>query len=371
MKKETVLIALLLSLLLIVSCSTSVKVQYLEPAEVDLGQARTIAIASTVPYNGRTGSGDFVRFSNFSDPTWFFYSSASDSYLKGKVANYATDMLYGTLNNSGYFNILDPSATDSILSGAKAGYDVQAKLKEKGVKVVIIPKITGMSVDEYIYRKEYTKKVVNPTTHVETTVRDYHYYLSQSVTINYEYSIVSVEHNAVIVTKRFTRSAHDDRQINHYASRSDYDLYSMYCDCLRSFKSTILDQLVPLGHTYTIDLMSNKPKVKALEPAYKAVDDGNLSYGRDAFRRHYEKNGDLVSGYNAAIVAAAMGDFDSAIAELNSLYYVYPNERVAQQLNRLLDFRAQNDKAKSQIQGTSEGFKIEGSGNIYAQMLGF
>ncbi|NLZ67500.1 MAG: hypothetical protein GX903_00625 [Spirochaetales bacterium] len=369
--KNLILTALLVGLLLLVGCTTSVNVKYLQPSEIDMGQSRTIAIASTIPYTGRTGGASSVVFSNFTDSSWYFNSSYSDSYLKNKVAEYATNMLYNALDKTDYFNIYGTKTTDSILSGANAGYDVNAKFKEKGIKAVIIPKITGMGVNEYIYRKPYEKKVVDPVTKKETIVKDFYYYLHQEVNINFEYSIISVDYQQVITTKRFSKTITDEYKINQYVTSSDYELYNLFVSGLSSFKSDIVKQLVPVGKTTSLTLMENKPKDKSIEEAYKEAERGNLAIAKQMFLSHYQMTGFVPSGYNSALISAAIQDFDTAIAELTDLARVTSNPKIIDSLNRIKAYKASNEKAKSQISGTSEGFVVDGSSNIYSQVIGY
>ncbi len=368
------LILLLITvLILFTSCATSVDVHYLQPSEIDMGQARTIAIASTQPYSGRTGGREYIRFSNFVDYSWYFTSSYSDMRLKNKVATYATSALYDTLSSSGYFTIIDSEITDSILAAGKAGFNTNSMFLEKGVDAVIIPRISGMDIDEYIYRDAYDKKVYDAVSKQEVIVKDYKYYLSQTVTLDYEYSIISTKTEQLIATKRFSKTYHnEDVAINYYSSySSEYDLYYMFRACINSFQNTILKQLVPLGRTANITLMENKPKDKTIEQAYDLVKDGNIIGAKQMFLDHYNATGFIPSGYNSALLSAAISDFDTAIAELQSMLSVTSNAEVYNLLGQLQVYKKKTQEAESQIMGTSEGFKSDSSINIYSQVMGY
>lgn len=81
--------------------------------------------------------------------------------------------------------------------------------------------------------------------------------------------------------------------------------------------------------------------------------------------------GFVPSGYNSALISAAIQDFDTAIAELTDLARVTSNPKIIDSLNRIKAYKASNEKAKSQISGTSEGFVVDGSSNIYSQVIGY
>ena len=46
---------------LAVSCATGVTINYTQPAEINMGSYRNIAVASTVPYKGLANPPFFVR----------------------------------------------------------------------------------------------------------------------------------------------------------------------------------------------------------------------------------------------------------------------------------------------------------------------
>ncbi len=366
------LIYLILSLtLFITSCATSVDVYYLQPSEVDMGQARNIAIASAVPYSGRTGGRDYIIFSNFDDNAWYYRSSYSDMRLKDRVAEYASRELVSTLANTGYFNILDRNATDSILSAGKVGFNATSMFREKGVDAVIIPKITGMDINEFIYRREFTTNTVDASGQ-PTTKKEYKYYLSQIVSLDFEYSIISTKTEQIVAIKRFSKTVYNEDVPIKYRSlySSDFDLYNMFRTCIDSFQSSIARQLVPVGRRTNITLMQNKPKDESIQIAYEMVENGNTVGAKALFLEHYAKTGFIPSGYNSALLSAATGDFDTAIKELSEMVKKTTDSEVAALLRRVQSMKADTDRAEAQIKGESSGFTSDGRVDIYNQVLG-
>ena len=364
---------LVLLTLVLTSCATSVDVYYMQPSEIDMGMARNIAIASAVPYSGRLGGYEFIRFSNFSDNTWYFRSSSSDMYLRDRVANYATREFENTLYSTGYFNILDREVTDSILAAGRAGVNTNSMFKEKGVDAVIIPRILGMSVDEFIYRIDTTKTVLDPKTNTNVVMKEPKFYLSQIVSIDFEYSIISTKTEQLVATRRFSKTIYnEDVQIKYHSTYSStFDLYSMFTTALDSFQSSIMKQLVPLGRRANITLMANKPKDESIQDAYELVKKGNVQSAKTLFLEHYNKTGFIPSGYNSALLSAATGDFDTAIDELKQMVTKTNDSEVLTLLERLQRIKKNNERAQSQIKGESAGFSVDGSVNIYNQVMGY
>lgn len=370
MKK--VLYLLVFVVLFLTGCATSVDVHYLQPSEIDMGQARNIAIASTIPYKGRTGGRDYIRFSNFVDYNWFFRSSYSDMRLKDRVAEYATRELEDTLEDTGYFNILDRRTTDTILSAGKSGFDTNSMFIEKGVEAVIIPRISGMDIDEFIYRTETIKKVYDPSTEKEVEVKEYKYFLSQIVSLDFEYSIISTKTEQIVATKRFSKTIYNEDVPVKYLSRynSEFDLYNMFRRCIDSFQGSIVKQLVPLGRSTSISLMENKPKDKSIEVAYNLVKEGNIIGAKELFLEHYNATGFIPSGYNSALLSASIGDFNTAISELKVVLKNSSNSEVYNLLSKLQEFRKKTEKAEDQIKGESGGFILDGRVDVYNQVMG-
>lgn len=366
--KKYIFISLLISLMLVVSCSTSLDVGYLQPAPVDMGQSRKIAIAPTVPFSGRTGGLNFVPFSNFAAQGWHFSSSFSDAYLKSEVAEHATDMLYNGLANTGYFEICDPGLTDSILTGSYTGFDVTTLLKKEGVKAVIVPKVTGMKISENISQDVYTRAITD-TSGKQMLTKDFAYSLKQEITVTFQYSVISVDLQQVVAVKSFSKTINAVHPVKIYEISSEYDLLSMFKEGLNSFSNDIVSQLVPVKQTLSIPLMENKPKSEGIEKAYKEVSNGNLREAKQLFIAHYQATGFVPSGYNSALISASLNDFDTAIKELTVLARNTDNLQVLELLVRLQTFKTKDEKAKSQIDGTSKGFDTDGSVNIFKQTM--
>lgn len=367
--KRFILPVILLALLLM-GCETSVKIKYTNPSEIDMGRARNIAIAPAVPFSGITGGSPYVRFSNFDDVTWYSRSSFSDFFLKQNVANHTTDFFYRTLGDSDYFNILPFEKTVSILNSSNREKDINSAFNADGVDVVLVPNITYMRVDEYIYRKEVDKKFKDPQTGRDLIVKDYVYFLSQNINISVEYSILSVEYSQIVSKRKFNKSLSRDMEIKQYDEALYYDVFSLFSQAIDSFEDELLKQLVPLSRVMNISLLKMNEKDRTLKQAYDGVKHGMLSLSRDIFKDYYDRTGAYEAVYNYALLCAALSDFDEAAASLSDAIEVNNNQELKKLLYRIMKIRELDEKAKNQIEGKGEGFTSDSKINIYQQVMG-
>lgn len=369
MKK--LILPLLVFLLLLCSCASTVDVEYLSPSEIDMGHHRNIAIASTVPFAGFGSPSYYIRVTDdMSYRNHAYITSSYNSKLASYVASYATDKLIETLSSSGYFNITPPALTDKILDMSYIGYSSIDEFRKRGIDAVIIPKIVSMSFDEYVYSEphlvtDYNQKDENGQ-YVKYT--DYEYYLNQKAYLTYSYTIVDVASGTVLTSKSFSDSRETDSSIDDFFFAPDAKTY--FRDMINKKQYSILKQLVPVKRSETIELMSNNPKIKSLEEAYKAADRGFTKQARDAFYAEYSRSGHLPSGYNAALLSAGMGDIDAAITLLEELSRKYQSSDVVIALKGLQLIREQDEKARAQISGTSANPVTYSANDIFDVLRG-
>ncbi len=363
---------LLIFLLLLTSCASTVDVEYMSPSEIDMGHHRNIAIASTVPFPGLGNPSSYVRvIDNMAYKYRGYISSTYNSRLSSYVASYATDKLVETLSSSGYFNVTPPSITDKILDISYIGYSSLNEFRKRSIDAVIIPKIVSMSFDEYVYSEPYTVTDYDRKDENGQYVKytDYKYYLMQKAYLTYSYTIVDVASGTVIASKSFSDSREASSLIDDLFFATEAKSY--FRDMINKKQSTILKQLVPLRRHETIELMANKPKIKSLEEAYKAADNGYIQQAKELFSAEYAASGHLPSGYNAALLTASMGNIDEAIMLFEKLSQRYQSNDIAAALRDLRIIRDQNEKAQAQISGTTLNPVVYSSDDIFSILRGY
>lgn len=360
------------AIILLSSCSTTVSVDYINPAEINMGSYRNIAVASTVPYRAMRNPSVFVRAVDATAQRNTFVTSSYSRNLADTVADYATDRLVSTLSSSGFFNVTPPSVTDALINYAGLGNDISSELERRGIDAVIIPKITAMGVDEYVSSEEYL--VNDPVKKDEhgnpLKVRAWRYYLTQSAYLDYSYTIIDAKTMQVYAVKSFSDKRESTSQISEYGIYSP-DVKSYFTSMVNGFQRYILNQLVPQMRSSSISLMSNKPKIKSLEAAYDAAKDGYIDRARGLFLAEYESSGHIPSGYNAALLTASMGDIDSAITLLEEMNLRYSSSDVKSLLSGLKDIKARDEEAMRQLEGKGSTETSSSQGrNIFQVVMG-
>lgn len=335
------------------SCRTSVGISYMVPSEIDMGNYRNIAISSTVPYYGFARPARYIR--TVGSLARFGYADILSTYdygLKDEVADYATESLWSTLSASGYFSILPPDVTDKILDAGSIGMSARKEFMRRGVDAVIIPRIESMSVDEYIYSQTVVETRENSKGE-EYEVDTTRFYYDADYYLSYSYTIVDVETERIVATRRFIVEDTDNFRISNHNFIFTYP-ERIFANMIDSTMSRITRQLVPLRTSVEITLMDNKPEVKAVNAAYDYAKDGDLSSALGLFLENYESTGHVPSGYNAALITAAKGDVDGAIEIASRVYNDSGSEEVYQLLSRLASIKRSNEESIRQIEGSNE-----------------
>lgn len=367
------LLLVVATILLLVSCSTTVTVDYINPSEINMGKYRNIAIASTVPYRGMRSPSVFVRALDDAAQRNTFVTSSYTSSLAGYVADYATDLLVDTLSSSNFFKVTPPSVTDALIADAYRGEDISAELARRGIDAVIIPKITAMGVDEYISSSSYyVNDPVKKDEHGNPLkVKAWRYYLTQSAYLDYSYTIIDAETMTVYAVKNFSDKREDTKQISDHGIYSP-DVRGFFRSMLSGFQKHILTQLVPQHRSTSLSLMSNKPEIKSLESAYEAAKDGYTNRARELFLAEYNSSGHIPSGYNAALLTASGGDIDAAISLLEEMDAIYSSKDVDYLLSGLRDIKARDEEAMRQIEGggNKDSSSASQGKNIFQVVIG-
>lgn len=370
-KKSLFFTVLIVLVLVLVSCETSVSIVYNQPSEINMGSYRNVAVASTVPFKGMTKPPFFVRAIDV-DAFWDTYITSSyDTSISEKSAKYATKKLVATLEKSGFFNVTPPEKTDVMLNSSVVGVSTVDALKNNNIDAVIIPKITSLSINEFIQSKkivetDYNKKDAqgNPTKVTKTV-----YYLYQNVDLGFSYTIIDAKTQNVVAVKNFNSSDSRSYEVDKYGFLAP-DPYSMIQTMIDSYQGYISKQLVPTKARKNVSLMANKPKVEELKVAYKAAEDGYTSRAAELFLREYNATGHIPSGYNAALLTAAVGDIDGAIELLNEMSLKYSNSDVEKLLSNLVIIKQRNDEALKQLSGEVTHNFQDNSTNIFQVIMG-
>lgn len=344
MLKKRLLVLIVAILMLFASCATEIAVRYMQPSEINMGAYRNLALASVVPYKGFVSSSGWIRTIDIGSAGIRIRPSYSYD-ITNSIAAYATDRLYSTLSSSGYYNILPPSSTDQII---RSSWNESREFRELGYDAVMIPRIDAMNVDEQVYSVSRTATEYDAYTHSYYTYYYYDYYVKQVATITYTISVIDTNTDRIIASRTFQDSRTNTEMIDPDFPRFD-KAEILFQRMIRSFDSGIIRLFVPTVRDYNVALMDNKPEIKELKDAYDAAKDGNIQFALDAFMAEWNRSHHVPSGFNAAVLTAALGDIDGAIAMTEDVSRYSGESRVGTLLADLRRVKRYNEEAEKQF----------------------
>ena len=344
MLKKRLLVLIVAILMLFASCATEIAVRYMQPSEINMGAYRNLALASVVPYKGFVSSSGWIRTIDIGSAGIRIRPSYSYD-ITNSIAAYATDRLYSTLSSSGYYNILPPSSTDQII---RSSWNESREFRELGYDAVMIPRIDAMNVDEQVYSVSRTATEYDAYTHSYYTYYYYDYYVKQVATITYTISVIDTNTDRIIASRTFQDSRTNTEMIDPDFPRFD-KAEILFQRMIRSFDSGIIRLFVPTVRDYNVALMDNKPEIKELKDAYDAAKDGNTQFALDAFMAEWNRSHHVPSGFNAAVLTAALGDIDGAIAITEDVSRYSGDSRVGTLLVDLRRVKSYNEEAEKQF----------------------
>ena len=368
MRKLLIIVAAI-TFMALVSCSTTITVPYMQPSIIDMGGHRNLAVASVIPYKGYSAPSRYVIGADIHTMGFHVYSGYTVS-TADSVADYASRTLYSELSATGFFNLLPPESTDMVLERGRFGADISREFRRLGYDAVLIPRITGMSVNETIYSEPYEDWWVDSEGEKHCRI-EFNYYYKQIASIDYTLTVIDTETGSILGQRTYSDTAKREDVLDRSWVRLD-DVSYLFRRMINSFSDDILRLLVPTEREYNVSLMSNKPKNESAEAAYEAASDGNLLLSQSIFLSEWEGSHHLPSGYNAALIMAASGDYDGAIDLLSDIMAVSGNADVRTLYRDLVSIRSRNEQAMGQVTGESSVHSsgaVDGNG-IYALVMG-
>ncbi len=386
MRRLKWVIGLLLTIVLVTSCATTVQVRHLVPAEVSLNGRREIAIASaTAPASVRRPN---LWIEGLQD-TGFSLYSGWDGEIPAKVSRQTTDAITAELSNTGYFSLLSPRETDGHMAQICSGKDGCSLLKERGISALMVLDIPYIEAAEQVVGRDVhtlvTKEIevanplydptipkdeqVEPATikvsHTFNEVTGREYFLIQRATLTLTYTLYDTTDGRVIASRTFTDSREQETKIGTRTYGADLKTYrdersyfssvapsfEALCRAITSSMATkISSQLAPSWESSQVTLMEVKPKGELSKEANKAVRRGEYQQAYELYMQLWRQHS-FAAGYNAAILLEGMGKLDEALALMSDVYHQSGSSRSYAALIRIQEVKSQHDKAQRQISG--------------------
>ena len=371
----TLVVLVVAVIMALTGCSSSIAVKTLVPAKVDVSGYKTIAVRSTQ---------DDARWvvPTFWNSTFPFRYEINERYrrdlmvtsrldfnVSSRITEAASSTIYKAIN-TGFFSILEPRLTDSMITVGEYGGSVRQSLMQNNVDALLTTKISDLYYDEYITQETGFSQTDSVTGQKYNPL---YFYAVQRYAITIFYTLTDVENNKIIASGTFssgmqehrtqlgkTKNAAGDFERTYYSSIPTAS--SLLSDLIQEFSDSFRDELSPHYTTEYFTFMSNKPEVKSLERAYDALYDEYWDTALRLFADEYARSGHIPSGYNAAILYFASGKTETALAISNELYTRYGSTKGLELYNYLKRLAAREDAANSQINSSEKsGYSSSGS----------
>ena len=347
MKKRNLIVLLVLILMVITSCSTSMSIRYQQPSNINMANYRNVAVASATKYAGNQRLPMFLRF-DISDPTiqlYTIFSTFDFNNVNDRAAAEVSNMVSKVFTQSSYYSVMPNSKTDTYLDLYRIGKDPSKMLREAGIDAVIIPKITRFYNDEYVDASYSTDSNGNKVAK---------YYIHRSVDIAITITVLDTATDRIVASKEYSAYEYDvelfDPKFPYIFSVTQSDIVSR---AVSDMVSSVVADFVPTTKTAYIDFMSNKPKNERVKPAYKAAENGDYSYALNLFLSTWNTERHVPSGYNAAVIIACNGNIDDALSLLDEVRMVANDSKVNKLYVNLLNLKKKNEAAAEQYSGST------------------
>lgn len=349
--------------LIITSCASgppTIEFNVLEPAEINMSKYRNIAVPSTVSYKKWNysysnsyipfRSGSFYDYNNFRLLPYSGYQTP----LPDSLAAYTNEILVSALRRTNYFNtVIAGSAADNLyniitIPGVSYGDVIEAN----NIDAFITSEVTKMNLNEYldvepVYEWE-TYKDKNGVEHRRRVVDYYIYTLYQRVTVGVTYNVVDARTRRVIASRTVEDSTSKTTTVYPYTIYAP-SVLPYYKGLLNNLNSSVLRSLSPHKVSKVEQLMKNDPELEAYEDAWELAKNNYLVAARDRFYLAWKQEKHLPSGYNAAIIYYANGDYKSAISLLEEVYTYTHSGEAALKLSEVRALKESNDRAEAQL----------------------
>ena len=370
------LILIVVLVLAFTSCTTTIAINRLVPAQVDVSGYKTIAVRSTIDethWKQPSFYNSYIPFVSVDQLYWQYMSMRSylDFDASSVITNAASDMITKSIN-TGFFTIAEPKLTDSLVNVGNYNGNLRQTLMDNHIDAVLTTRITAMNYDEYITAERDSYQSTDKDGKKYYAIR---FYLVQKYSMSISYTLSDVENNKIIASSVFNS---DNKQVktkigqtvnekgeykaDSYTSidSASYLLKSLINDFANKFRN----ELSPHYVTNYFDFMPNKPEVKSLKPAYDAVDNGNYQTALTIFSDEYARSGHVAAGYNAAILYFAVGQYQKAYDLCNDLYKNHGSADALDLMNTLKAIESREKAAEKQIESTEKSGGTSTGGGV-------
>ena len=342
------LTALLLAVLLLISgCATSIALDVIKPAEVNMSEYTHLALFDIEPYEfsllDLTGTIiiDFLAGKDIDQPTGFTL------FLERDVAQQFERSILRELSSTGYFTLIPPSQLRAYKkSGSSGAYNSEVLMNNFDVTASLIGRIEDMRFYEDVIEEEVE---VDDGTGTGTMVTELRRTFYQEVSIDFSYSILDLRTNQIITTKYLSGERKKATLIEDEETFRAPRLIDMYENVIDDIASRMRYQLVPRTVREYRFLKRDEMEDPDMEAADKLVKAGNYNRALSLFIEIWYETENIAAGYNAAILYEVLGQYRQAVSFMQEVADVTGNPDAIRKVAELKESMDSYNEAAQQM----------------------
>ncbi len=317
MKKTLKLIFILFLVLFSVSCATVVTVERERPAELNLNGANTISVLpiQTSMFDSR----------NRYDFLGFYRHNWDRRDPKQEIASYITEELQNRLIKSDYLTLIDSKRVEMAIENDN----------EIPCDVYLSGYITNWE-DEV-----KTNRHVNDDDEVSYTYE-------RRIKFTFVYQILDSETGEIISNKHTDIVTTSSRYKDKTDIPTPLEIVKYGGSSLETLIPRIMNELTPHIERIGLVLMKDKTKDPDFAEADQCAKNGDFETALELFTTIYKKNESFESGYNAAIMLRALGEFEEAEEMMRDVYQKTNNKKALSAINDIKRDRDLEKKFQAQ-----------------------
>lgn len=330
------------TLILLVSCATTVPVMVTKPAEVNMSSMKRVAVLEFKITQEHQELSVEDLFELALDE--LFGLEIGDRALEREISDYTTERFILTLVRTNYFHVLGPTdVRQSMQMNPPSSESAQQIGKAVDAQAILNGDIYRMhSQDEETTITEEVADPENQTIREITTTN-----ITRTAWLGLRYYVINTESGEVVATRSFESSIEESQNLeDQYLLPAAEEMYK---DIIDSFMPQVERQLAPYTVRERRKLMKDKSKNPLMKEAARYAKGGVYDRALELYLEVWENTGNPTAGNNAAIMYEASGNIDGAIDIIKDVVDRSSDKKIIREYNRLLRAREEQERLAEQL----------------------
>lgn len=327
-KRKSFYFIITFCLIFITSCATTLKVNFVRPALLDLNGAKTIAI---LPFK-ESNKNVFNYFFDGKDKDFFDYVLYQNQLTKieNDIISYLKSNIENKLLKSPYVSVI---SSEALKTSLKYGVDCPADVF-----------IDGEIISFKIYDRE--NKTKNPVQDSKEQEYNIEYTYQRDVELIFNYEIIDGKSKKLI----YYDTINIAQSSGEYSNLSDLpSVFSLIKYELDDFINMLLRNIHPFSITKSFTLLKDESKNIQMKNAEELASNGYYKESYENYINVYNSLNLYEAGYNSAIVLIAMGDLVGAESLMEEVYERFGEHTALNALYEIRNEIKQRETLQNQI----------------------